>query len=257
MKRIAFLFGVLVLILANTARAESFSFSTDFDGTTLDSNLIAAGPDGTQQALDGSGHLLLFTSPDNVARNSDIWATSLDGARVTYGVDSSDTRGFTMDTVVTSWSESGASDCSQTGILLVFSNGGSVTGTEMFGLNSALTISAQGDINGSSQFLSSNVSSSSIVGNDVNVGLKVVRDGTTYTFSYQLGSSADWTTLGTRISSDELSSVGLFTKTYGGANISNATFDSMSFTIVPEPSSLVLMALGLFGLLAYAWRKRK
>jgi hypothetical protein len=33
--------------------------------------------------------------------------------------------------------------------------------------------------------------------------------------------------------------------------------DSVSFTAVPEPSTLVLASMGLFGLLAYAWRKRK
>jgi len=32
---------------------------------------------------------------------------------------------------------------------------------------------------------------------------------------------------------------------------------SLTFTPAPEPSALVLLAMGLFGLLAYAWRKRK
>lgn len=43
------------------------------------------------------------------------------------------------------------------------------------------------------------------------------------------------------------------------AQVATAQFDNFSLTTgtVPEPSSLVLMTAGLFGLLAYAWRKRK
>jgi hypothetical protein len=33
--------------------------------------------------------------------------------------------------------------------------------------------------------------------------------------------------------------------------------DNVRLTATPEPGTLVLMATGLFGLLAYAWRKRK
>ena len=32
---------------------------------------------------------------------------------------------------------------------------------------------------------------------------------------------------------------------------------TLSYTSVPEPSALVLLALGVVGLLAYAWRRRK
>ena len=34
-------------------------------------------------------------------------------------------------------------------------------------------------------------------------------------------------------------------------------FDNVRLTSVPEPSTLALLASGLFGLVAYAWRKRK
>lgn len=45
----------------------------------------------------------------------------------------------------------------------------------------------------------------------------------------------------------------------GGGGNAGSTFgiDSVSITAVPEPSTLVLLGAGLFGLLAYAWRKRK
>jgi hypothetical protein len=33
--------------------------------------------------------------------------------------------------------------------------------------------------------------------------------------------------------------------------------DTAEFKVIPEPSTLVLLASGLFGLVAYAWRKRK
>ncbi len=40
-------------------------------------------------------------------------------------------------------------------------------------------------------------------------------------------------------------------------DLSGTTWDNVSFTAVPEPSALVLLATGLLGLLYYAWRKRK
>ena len=36
-----------------------------------------------------------------------------------------------------------------------------------------------------------------------------------------------------------------------------ATFDNLTFTSTPEPGTLLLLAIGLTGLLAYAWRKRR
>lgn len=42
---------------------------------------------------------------------------------------------------------------------------------------------------------------------------------------------------------------------FGGNNA--GTFDNLVVTVVPEPASTVLLGVGLFGLLAYAWRKRK
>jgi hypothetical protein len=40
-------------------------------------------------------------------------------------------------------------------------------------------------------------------------------------------------------------------------DVSSPAFDNFSLTVVPEPGTLAIIATGLLGLLAYAWRKRK
>ena len=44
---------------------------------------------------------------------------------------------------------------------------------------------------------------------------------------------------------------------YGTCDGTPSAFALLNYTPTPEPSSLVLLAAGLFGLLAYAWRKRR
>ncbi len=44
---------------------------------------------------------------------------------------------------------------------------------------------------------------------------------------------------------------------FNGQMGDNTYFGNCSFTTVPEPLTIVLLGCGLFGLLAYAWRKRK
>jgi hypothetical protein len=46
-------------------------------------------------------------------------------------------------------------------------------------------------------------------------------------------------------------------ESYPAANTITWVGDTVNFVPVPEPSTIALLASGLFGLLAYAWRKRK
>jgi len=43
----------------------------------------------------------------------------------------------------------------------------------------------------------------------------------------------------------------------GAGGTSGAAYDNLTYTPIPEPSTLVLLGMGLVGLLCYAWRKRK
>ena len=54
-----------------------------------------------------------------------------------------------------------------------------------------------------------------------------------------------------------LASLGAWTGHSNGVGTCYFGIDSVSLSVVPEPSTLVLLAAGLFGLLAYAWRKRR
>ena len=50
------------------------------------------------------------------------------------------------------------------------------------------------------------------------------------------------------------------TDTISGAGLDGQAINMLSgsgITVVPEPSSVVLLLAGLMGLLAYGWRKRK
>jgi len=43
----------------------------------------------------------------------------------------------------------------------------------------------------------------------------------------------------------------------GAGGTSGAAYDNLTYTPIPEPSTLVLLGMGLVGLLCYAWRKRR
>jgi hypothetical protein len=69
--------------------------------------------------------------------------------------------------------------------------------------------------------------------------------------------AADYPTVGSILAGIYVSS-GSDVSFTGGFGLTNNDFVSGSFSsVVPEPSTLALLASGLVGLLAYAWRKRK
>ena len=91
------------LLSAGLAVGASSDFATDFSGATLDPLLAATQPGTTTVALDGSGHVNVFTG-NTVA---DIWGGNLSGPTVRYGVDENDPSPFVLETEITNYRDSG------------------------------------------------------------------------------------------------------------------------------------------------------
>ena len=81
--------------------------------------------------------------------------------------------------------------------------------------------------------------------------------GNNLTFGWDQGSTGTFVESTVAISSYSFLSTSskLFFGVYEGNTTSYA--DNFSVTSVPEPGTCTLLAMGIFGLLAYAWRKRK
>jgi hypothetical protein len=75
-----------------------------------------------------------------------------------------------------------------------------------------------------------------------------------YADGSQLGSTlTNWTNTGGSPGNPSITCLGIWSQNYTGGQFDNLTLSSA----IPEPSSLALLAMGIFGLLCYAWRKRK
>lgn len=97
--------------------------------------------------------------------------------------------------------------------------------------------------------------------------LRMVRDSAaaTWTCSYRQDGKDTWTQVAA-VNDWELpgygiggtAEIGFYAKTWiGGTATPGADLDYFSVTAVPEPGTFALVATGLMGLLAYAWRKRR
>ena len=95
--------------------------------------------------------------------------------------------------------------------------------------------------------------------------VQVLLDSTPLTFNLNSASSITPTTTLTQYTTNSISlSAGSHTLTFSGLTnngLAVAAIDDVtiagSATATPEPSSIALVGLGAFSLLAYAWRKRK
>lgn len=89
--------------------------------------------------------------------------------------------------------------------------------------------------------------------------LTVAADFASHTFDLTLDDNPTVTGLGfANSAASTVSNVVLFGQTDVDVNC-RAAFDDITMTVndVPEPGTMMLLVCGMFGLLAYAWRKRK
>ncbi len=230
---------LVATISANLAAGASASFQTEFSGSTIDPALTVSAPGTTGVSLDGAGHVEVFTGPETppAAKNADIWGTTLNGPTVRYSVDPTDGRNFVLETVLTNYYDAGVTD-NQGGLIMRFSDR-----TIMWGPYRGVEIKYESNVGSRVAVDVPDPDIRSIGGADVNLGLRVVRDGAAYKLYYKRDSDvagaspadADWQLFYTEPvypgrTTNGPEWVGVFSKTWNNT-VSNASFDSLSFTV--------------------------
>ncbi len=206
---------------------------------------------------DGNGNLVM-----DVPAGSDAWINNRSYAPfLTQVVPSGEPSNYEIDTEVTM--NGGNANTSTIGGLIVLgtTNNGTYPFTVSLGLQNGSTFGAG---NTSIQFQVPgntlnffNVPSTTPTGGPV--FLQLVRNGDTWTANYSLTSASDWTKLGSvtdaNLNGQNSTSVGLFTKAW----LNNSAIGSFSYfdsSVVPEPSSIGVLALGGLSLLLVARRRK-
>ena len=224
------------LLSAGLAVGASSDFATDFSGATLDPLLTATQPGSTTVALDGSGHVNVFTG-NTVA---DIWGGTFNGPTVRYAVDENDSHPFVLETEMTNYRDSGTGPY-HAGLIMRFADR-----TVMWGPYAGGLIKHESDAGPQVGGGVPAADIRSIGGADINLKLRIVRSGTSYRLYFKRNSSvagaslpdADWV-LFNIVTHDPGAGrgpqwVGLFSKTWGLTD-GDASFKSMRFSTADVP----------------------
>jgi hypothetical protein len=207
--------------------------------------------------LDGNGNLQM-----DVPAGSDAWINKRSYAPfLTQVVPSGEPANYEIDTEVTM--NGGSANTNTIGGLIVLgtTNNATYPFTVSLGLQNGSTFGAG---NTSIQFQVpgntldyANVPSTTPTGGPVY--LQLVRNGDTWTANYSLTSPTSWTTLGSvtdaNLNGQTSTSVGLFAKAWE-TNSAVASFAYFNSSVVPEPSSVGILALGGLSLLLVARRRK-
>lgn len=231
--------------------ARNGNFRTEFDGATLDPDLIVYRPDHIPVAeLTGTGKFRF----DLGGKNYNSWTTANGNPALKLAADSGETD-WVLETHITSIT--GDASLTHTGLALYFEdreNGHyDMVG---FGPYSANGLRAEGpyldDENPDHDFVAA-LEGTGVVGD---VFLQIERSGDTFDFRYRLPGESSWTTIlseSTVLHNRTLLDVAVFNKSFGFRDMASE-FEYMAF--VPEPGTSILSLLALVGLIGATRRHR-
>lgn len=244
---------------STTIQSDNFSGSA---GSSPSSFWTLSAPSGNP-----NGAASVYLSGNNsldmsVPAGSDAWLNNRSYAPfLTQAVPSTEPANYEIDTEVTMNGGSANTDTIGGLIVLGTTNNGQYPFTVSLGLQNGSTFGAgntsiQFQVPGNTLDLF-NVPSTTPTGGPVY--LQLVRNGDTWTANYSLTSNTSWTTLGSvtdsNLNGQNSTSVGLFTKAWS-TNSALGTFNYFNSSVVPEPSSVGVLALGGLGLLLAARRRK-